>query len=123
MKTLFYAILIGIGLGLIAIEAAIPMPRIQTPPYVTAWIEDDPCEVRIEAQAPANATDAATLHAYWLTPTGETVYGLVQARIIKGEVWISVRWPSKPGQPWWARLDWKGGPSEGISSGHLVSCP
>jgi hypothetical protein len=122
VKRLLIALLFGSALGLLAVEAVTPLPRFQTAPYVTAWIEEDPCEVRIEAQAPATK-DPLTLHAYWLTPTGETVYGLIQAKRVGGEVWLSVTWPSKPGQPWWARLDWKGGPEDGITSGHTVSCP
>lgn len=79
--------------------------------------------LRLTATFPAD-DDAATVHRYWLNAQGEPAYDLAQVRVLEdGQLELTLIFGVKAGQQFWGRLDWKGGAPEGITSGHLVSCP
>jgi hypothetical protein len=112
----FAAVFFGATVGFLLPAAGLPEEG-----ALQAWVQGDPCELRVEAQAIASA-DPLTAHFYWTTPTGQELYGLIQAKIEGDQIALSLWWPTKPGTPWKARLDWKGGPLEGLST-HWFSCP
>lgn len=123
-RPLLLAALLGSLLG--AVFGLARGPQID----LSLWLEcDDLPDPKgyIEATAPANKNEPAVVHVYW-NPTGGPIdvgsapYWLIRARPVEGGVFIEVEWPTKPGTPWLARLDWKGGPMEGMTT-HWMSCP